>query len=303
MSTDQHVPNGTDPTMVVVTPSPGSGPQMPPTQKRPWWKRKWGIAAIVVAVFFVLGGISNALDPKTASSSASPSAKLALTATERPTASPSTTAEPTTEATPAPIVSTEPTPEPTPEPTAESTPAATPVAPILKTSGRGDKVVKLSPQDAPTYAKITGKGSGNFAIISYAGSEYSDLLVNDIGSYSGTVYIEAGVNRLKVTSNGSWTIEVRPITSAKHWNGTTALTGKGDGVVILTDGAFGTTTIKNKGKSNFAVIAYSTDGEYLELLVNDIGSYNGEVLLPVADPMVLSIHCVGGTWSWSAVQQ
>ena len=32
-------------------------------------------------------------------------------------------------------------------------------------------------------------------------------------------------------------------------------------------------TIKNKSKDNFAVTAYTQDGEYLDLLVNEIGSY------------------------------
>jgi len=296
-----RAPNSSDPTIGWVPPGGPAAPT-PAPQKRRWWKRKWGIAAIVVAVLFILGGIGSAMDPQTTGSLASPSPQLGLAATEAPTASASL-ADPTPEVSPEPVESADPTPEPTAEPTAEPTPKPTPVAPLLKTSGRGDKVVKMKAQDAPTFAKITGKGSGNFAVISYAGTEYSDLLVNDIGSYSGTVYIEAGVNRLKVTSNGSWTIEVRPITSARHWDGTSALAGKGDGVVILTNGSFGTTTLKNKGESNFAVIAYSTDGEYLDLLVNDIGSYKGEVLLPVADPMVLSIHSVGGTWSWSPVEQ
>jgi hypothetical protein len=169
--------------------------------------------------------------------------------------------------------------------------------------GRGDKIVKLPAQDAPTFARITGKGSGNFAVISYVGSDYDDLLVNEIGSYAGSVYIAAGVNRLKVTSSGTWTIEVRPITSARAWDGVTALTGKGDSVAILTGGAGGITTIKNKSRSNFAVIAYSPEGEYLDLLVNEIGTYSGEVLVPDADPIVLAISAVGGTWSLSAVGQ
>jgi hypothetical protein len=204
---------------------------------------------------------------------------------------------PTSEAT------VEPTSEPTPDPTARPTPKPTPVPPVLKTSGRGDRVVKMAAQDEPTFARITGKGRSNFAVVSYAGSEYGDLLVNEIGAYSGTVYIAAGINRLKVSASGSWTIEVRPISSAPHWTGLVPLTGTGDRVVLLTDGASGIATVKNKGRSNFAVIAYSTDGEYLDLLVNEIGSYSGQVLLPDADPMVLTFHAAGGTWSMSPVEQ
>ena len=293
---DQLVePNSTDPTTAFAT----TGGTKPPSASRPWWKRKGGIAAIVVAVLIIVGGISNATQTEPIASVATPSPSLAagVSSPQVPTAEPAPTSQPTTEATP------EPTVEPTPEPTEEPTPEPTAVSAILKTSGRGDKIVRFVAQDAPTYARITGKGGGNFAVISYTGSEYGDLLVNEIGSYSGLTYVAAGVNRLKVTSSGSWTIEIRPITAARLWDGLDRLDGKGDSVVLLTDAAGGITTVKNKSRSNFAVIAYSPEGDYLDLLVNEIGSYSGEVLLPDADPIVLSIHAVGGTWSMSAVEQ
>ncbi len=96
---------------------------------------------------------------------------------------------------------------------------------------------------------------------------------------------------------------MRPITTARGWDGLSPLTGKGDTVVLLTGGASGITTIKNKSQSNFAVTVFTPEGDYLDLLVNEIGSYSGEVLLPEADPMVLVIKAVGGTWSLSPVQQ
>jgi hypothetical protein len=163
-------------------------------------------------------------------------------------------------------------------------------------------VLKFTAQDGPIVARITNKGSSNFAVISYAGSQYDDLLVNEIGSYAGRVYVASGVSLLKITSNGSWSVDLRPITSAPKWNGSSAITGKGDSVILLRGGSFGTTTIKNRGTSNFAVIAYSAYGDYLDLLVNEIGSYSGEVLLPTEDPVVLCIHAVGGSWSMSAVE-
>ncbi len=255
------------------------------------------VVGIIVALL-ALGGIGAVAGDPAAEQTANATPTVAV-ASKSPAAVKATdtaTLEPTSAPTP------EDAPEQTPEVTPEATAAPT-APPILITSGRGDKVVKLPAQDGPTYAKVTGKGGGNFAVISYTGSEYGDLLVNSIGSYSGSVYIAAGINRLKVTSSGSWTIQVRPVTSAKHWDGTTALAGKGDGVVNLAGGASGITTIKNKGKSNFAVIAYTPEGDYLDLLVNEIGSYKGEVLLPDSDPMVLVIHGDGGSWSFSTVEQ
>ena len=72
---------------------------------------------------------------------------------------------------------------------------------------------------------------------------------------------------------------------------------------MLSGGSSGTTTIKNKGHDNFSVIAYGPDGEYLDLLVNEIGSYNGEVLLPDNDRLSSRSVPSGGTWSFSAVSQ
>ena len=162
--------------------------------------------------------------------------------------------------------------------------------------------MKFPAQDGPLVARISNSGGSNFAVISYSGSQYNDLLVNEIGSYSGRVYVAPGVNLIKITSSGAWTVDLRVITSAPKWNGSSALSGKGDSVILLTGGSFGTTTITNKSKSNFSVVAYSTEGDYLDLLVNEIGSYRGEVLLPTEDPVVLSVHAVGGTWTMSAVQ-
>jgi hypothetical protein len=269
---------------------------------RPWWKKRWGIAAIAVGVLLVLGAVGSAFNPK-GSSTASPipSAPVAAATagpTPNVTASPSATAQTTPSA--APTATAEPTPEPTAEPT--PTPKPTPVPPVLTKAGRGDKVLKFPAQDGPLVARITNKSGDNFAVVAYSGTEYTDLLVNEIGSYSGRVYVAPGVNLLKITSGGSWTVELRVIASAPRWNGESTLTGKGDSVILLTGGSFGTTTITNKGRDNFAVVAYSVDGDYLDLLVNEIGSYRGEVLLPIEDPVVLSIHAVGGAWTMTAVK-
>ncbi len=293
------------PTQPVVPPPPsplmGAGAQ-PPT--KPWWKKRGGIAVIVVGVLIALGAIGSmgrgtaepgaSATPAAAEITAAPSESAAPEPTEEATAEPPE--EATAEAT------AEPTEVPTEEPTSEPTVKPTPAAPLLDKKGRGDKVLKFTALEDPAVARITGKGSGNFAVIPYAGTAYDDLLVNEIGSYSGRVYVAPGVDRLKITSNGSWTVQLLPLSSAKHWDGSAALSGKGDSVVVLSGGSFGTTTIKAKGKSNFAVIAYSDSGQYLDLLVNEIGSYKGEVLLPIAEPIVLSIQAVGATWSMSPVQ-
>ena len=123
------------------------------------------------------------------------------------------------------------------------------------------------------------------------------------GSYAGWVYVAPNVDRFEISSSGTWTVEVNPITTARSWPAAEPIDGKGDAVLMLSGGESGITTIKNKGSGNFSVVAYSPDGEYLDLIVNEIGSYSGEVMLPAADPMVIEVNAAEGTWSMSAVSQ
>ena len=77
----------------------------------------------------------------------------------------------------------------------------------------------------------------------------------------------------------------RPTNTPKPTNTTTptpepvVLTGIGDGVVDFVWSGLGLLHITYSGGSNFAVISYDTNGEYLDLLVNTIGSYEGTVPL------------------------
>lgn len=219
--------------------------------------------------------------------------------------SPTETTAPTAAATATPTdTPAPPSDAPSAEPTAAPTEA--PVNPLAFTpvtlTGRGDKVAKFTiPQDVPAIAVITcSQGYDNFAVETLAadGSE-NDLLVNTIGSYKGTVLFDEQQDQhsvaFKVTAAGSWTIAVKPITSAAQWSGASSVTGKGDQVLYVTGDVSGLATFKitHKGTSNFAVIAY-TDTES-DLLVNEIGNYSGEQLLP-SGTLLVAITA-DGTWA------
>lgn len=71
------------------------------------------------------------------------------------------------------------------------------------TKGTGDSVILLEgPGDT---AKITNHGDGNFVVQSYG--DDSELLVNEIGSYSGTVSMTLPAV-VQVTSDGTWSFAV-----------------------------------------------------------------------------------------------
>ena len=87
--------------------------------------------------------------------------------------------------------------------------------PVVKKSGRGDGVVKLPRGFGVAMVSATHKGSSNFAIqVLDSDNSHTDLLVNDIGRYSGTTLLEdsnASAAKLKVTADGRWTIKVAPV--------------------------------------------------------------------------------------------
>jgi hypothetical protein len=69
-------------------------------------------------------------------------------------------------------------------------------------SGSGDDV--LIYRGAADPATITANGSDNFAVWDY-GSE-DNLLVNEIGAYSGTVPFAAGPSLIAISATGAWNI-------------------------------------------------------------------------------------------------
>lgn len=175
----------------------------------------------------------------------------------------------------------------------------------IRIQGTGNKVARFRiPSDVAAIAEISHNGASNFAVWTVARDGFQqDLLVNTIGDYSGTVLFdeESGQHSVafKVEADGRWKIRVLPVTRAPQWNGNRALEGRGDSVIALNPPSSGltTTTIRHDGSSNFVVYAY---GQTSELLVNEIGRYRGESLLPDGT-VVLEINA-DGRWSFSPLE-
>lgn len=69
-------------------------------------------------------------------------------------------------------------------------------------SGKGDDVVVIS--GAASKALVTNRGKSNF-VVKVVGASGSDLAINEIGSYQGTVVLRAPA-AVMVTSSGDWSI-------------------------------------------------------------------------------------------------
>lgn len=163
-------------------------------------------------------------------------------------------------------------------------PTATPVTfDPIRLNGRGDDVVRLAKPNVPAIVRLVHQGSSNFVVINYDDNgNRIHLLVNEIGSYAGIRPLDFSdgeqTSRLEIQADGSWTVEVKPLSAAQRVSvPTTSLGGSGDTVLLLTGSSPDTATISHNGSSNFVVMAY---GSSRRLLVNEIGRYNGTVVVP-----------------------
>ncbi len=168
--------------------------------------------------------------------------------------------------------------------------------------GQGDDVIDLSvPEDAAAVASIVHDGESNFVVEVDVDSELidQDLLVNTIGAYEGqhALNVDGAVSEAVVTADGAWAIDVAPLAEAAQDFDDLEASGTGDAVLWAPEGVGGAVAISHEGESNFAVTAA---GDYMlspELLVNEIGSYEGTVRLE--EPTVLVSVTADGDWSIS----
>jgi len=148
-------------------------------------------------------------------------------------------------------------------------------------SGSGKEASKIfTLTKGASVFEMKSIGSRNFAIwLLDESGDRVDLLVNEIGSFDGSkmIYIENEGNYiLDVTANDKWKVSIkqpRP-TNAPEIN---IFSGKGKqyiGPFYLKSG-LKRFTLKNKGNRNFAVWLLDKDGSYVELLANEIGSFDG----------------------------
>lgn len=165
-------------------------------------------------------------------------------------------------------------------------------------TGTGNRVIKIAkPERGPVLITTTNRESDqHFTIYSLdADLTDGDLLVNAVGSYTGKSILDrdgaAETRRLRISGGGSWQVVLEPLTAARQM--TTTITGSGDDVVWYR-GPVGVATVSNDGPNElFTVYFYGGDGE--ELLVNEIGSYEGETTIKQG-PAFLEIN---GAGSWS----
>lgn len=169
--------------------------------------------------------------------------------------------------------------------------------PVTQT-GTGDGLVTLPAGAKAGIVTATYQGADNFSVTVLDASNQStgQLLVNTIGSYTGTTAygfntLGTGVT-LQVSGSGSWTVTISPVSAAPAL----PASGTGDGV-FLYSGAAARLSATHDGSANFAVLEETDDPFHFGLLINEIGAYSGTVPLS-AGPSVISITA-DGNWTTS----
>lgn len=164
-------------------------------------------------------------------------------------------------------------------------------------TGSGDDVIDIPCAGKPCLMTISHSGSRNFAVhtVNSSGSNI-DLLVNEIGPYSGVVtdwskYQNATV--LSITADGAWSVTFEPMSSVHIAQNGETFTGPN--VVGIDVDSISKINFTHDGVSNFSVKGIGTSTS--KLLVNEIGAYQGTVVW--SNPQAFFIVEADGNWSIS----
>ena len=159
--------------------------------------------------------------------------------------------------------------------------------------GSGDYVAKGLKVTNYGILHVSHSGNSNFVVKLYKDNSYEDLLVNTIGDYSGDVFVDgSGEYELEIKADGAWNITSNGLSIDDK----TSFSGTGDSVTGITSHSGGNWKITNSGKSNFVVKQYGISSGYMDLLVNEIGSYNGVVKAESGDDIFFVVKS-DGNWT------
>lgn len=191
--------------------------------------------------------------------------------------------------------------EQTEKPTEKPTEKATEKAQIINNTstdgfwakGNGDYVASGLNVTGYGVLNITNSGDSNFIVEVYEGDELVDIIVNEIGNYSGTVLIDhSGAFDLEIKSSGSWNITSSGLTV----DDTTSFSGRGDCVTGITSHSGGNWHLTHNGESNFIVHEYGISKGHMDLIVNEIGIYDGVVKIDSGDNIFFEV-LADGDWT------
>lgn len=182
---------------------------------------------------------------------------------------------------------------------AEPEPTTQPPAEPMVYSGEGDDIVSIAPPPTLAALRFECPDCTSNTVVK---TDTGDLLVNEIGAYTGVSLLEstfgaATPTELEITATGAWTATVGEVIAlAAVETGAEPISGTGDSLVVVS-GQTSRARITNSADSNFVVLVVPLESGVRDLVVNEIGNYEGTVRL--RGPAIVEITS-SGEWTITA---
>lgn len=178
----------------------------------------------------------------------------------------------------------------------------------LDLSGSGQQATqKFSLDSGLSIFRMIHSGQHNFAVwlLDSSGNRV-ELLVNEIGSFNGAKAVgitTSGEYLLDIAADGSWTVKVeqpRPTTASSVPQN---FIGKGQQISEFFSIGKGLATFKmaHQGSHNFSIWLLNDKGQRVELLVNEIGAFDGSKAVGISKGGIFILDIAAdGDWTISA---
>jgi hypothetical protein len=203
--------------------------------------------------------------------------------------------------TPTPALTPTPTLTPTPAPTL--TPAPTPTS----LSGTGQEATqKFALEKGLSIFRMTHDGDANFAIwlLDNEGDRI-ELLVNEIGEFDGSKAVgikNQGDYILDISADGRWAITIEQPRPSSASSVPKTLKGKGQQAseVFYLNTGLARFEMTHDGDANFAIWLLDNEGDMIDLLVNEIGEFDGSKAVGISKSGIYLLDITAdGNWEVS----
>ncbi len=167
-------------------------------------------------------------------------------------------------------------------------------------SGSSDEVTdRFTLQAGVAVFHLNHAGTSAFAVtLLDANGQYVEMLANEIGAFTGETLLgvktgnivgaDPGEHYLEIEASGAWsvTIEQPRVSSGNELPQT--ISGSGPWASMAFDLPSGVVVFNttHSGSGNFGVKLWADDGEYVNLIVNELGYYTGEESITVGDGLL-----------------
>src|SRR3989339_388439 len=241
------------------------------SEKKPWYK-KWWVIALGLVVLYVIGS-SGINDAKKKTNEAKVQQEKNVQVEE--------------------VGNSEPTEKAVSEPA------------LIELSGTGQQASqKFNLESGLSIFRLSYCGAGHFSIrLLDENGEYIELLVNTTGKFNGSKAIgieKRGEYVMDISADEKWTIKIEQPRTKIAQSEANTFTGVGQQVspLIKIDKGLKTFKMKHSGTGHFSIVLLDKNGEYIELLVNTTGQFDGSKAVGISksDLHLLDISA-DGEWS------